>query len=75
MFLSLKNQYKCLGVTEVHFWLLKVKIATRVYTPRKNEYVILQRQRYIISMARVRERTIPTERVPLIGEVSANFCG
>jgi hypothetical protein len=25
------------------------------------------------SMARVRERTIPTDRPPLVGEVSANF--
>jgi hypothetical protein len=27
------------------------------------------------SVARVRERTIPTERLPLVGEDSANFCG
>jgi hypothetical protein len=27
------------------------------------------------SVARVRELTIPTERPPLVGEVSANFCG
>jgi hypothetical protein len=27
------------------------------------------------SMALVRKRTIPTERPPLVGEVSANFCG
>jgi hypothetical protein len=27
------------------------------------------------SVAWVRERTIPTERQPLVGEVSANFCG
>jgi hypothetical protein len=27
------------------------------------------------SMTRVRERTIPTERPPLVREVSANFCG
>jgi hypothetical protein len=27
------------------------------------------------SMALVRERTIPTERPPTVGEVSANFCG
>jgi hypothetical protein len=27
------------------------------------------------SVALVRERTIPTERQPLFGEVSANFCG
>jgi hypothetical protein len=26
-------------------------------------------------MARVHERTIPIERPPLVGEVSANFCG
>jgi hypothetical protein len=26
-------------------------------------------------MALVRERTIPTERLQLVGEVSANFCG
>jgi hypothetical protein len=27
------------------------------------------------SMALVRERTIPTDRPPPVGEVSANFCG
>jgi hypothetical protein len=27
------------------------------------------------SMALVRDRTILTERPPLVGEVSANFCG
>jgi hypothetical protein len=27
------------------------------------------------SVALARERTIPTERPPLVGEVSANFCG
>jgi hypothetical protein len=27
------------------------------------------------SMALVRERTIPTELPPLVGEVSANYCG
>jgi hypothetical protein len=27
------------------------------------------------SVAVVRKRTIPTERPPLVGEVSANFCG
>jgi hypothetical protein len=29
----------------------------------------------INSVALVRERTIPTERPPSVGEVSANFCG
>jgi hypothetical protein len=27
------------------------------------------------SVAWVRERTIPTQRPPLVGEVNANFCG
>jgi hypothetical protein len=27
------------------------------------------------SVALVRKRTIPTEKPPLVGEVSANFCG
>jgi len=27
------------------------------------------------AVALVRERTIPTERPPPVGEVSANFCG
>jgi hypothetical protein len=27
------------------------------------------------SVALVRERTIPTERPPIVGEVSASFCG
>ena len=27
------------------------------------------------SVALVRERTIPTERPPPVGEISANFCG
>jgi hypothetical protein len=27
------------------------------------------------SVALVRERTIPTERPPFVGEVGANFCG
>jgi hypothetical protein len=27
------------------------------------------------SVTLVRKRTIPTERPPLVGEVSANFCG
>ena len=30
---------------------------------------------YYYSVALVRERTIPTERPPPVGEVSANFCG
>jgi hypothetical protein len=35
----------------------------------------LRNDELVISVALVRERTIPTERQPLVGEVSANFCG
>jgi hypothetical protein len=31
--------------------------------------------KYTNSVALVRERTIPTKRPPLVGKVSANFCG
>jgi hypothetical protein len=29
----------------------------------------------LCSVALVRERTVPTERLPIVGEVIANFCG
>jgi hypothetical protein len=35
--------------------------------------IIKQKKKQIHSMVGVRERTIPTERPPLVGEVSANF--
>jgi hypothetical protein len=42
------------------------------------EFIFISQLNYFIqknSMAWVRERTIPTEPLPLVGEVSANFCG
>jgi hypothetical protein len=33
------------------------------------------KQQQTNSMVWVRERTIPTERPPLVGEMIANFCG
>jgi hypothetical protein len=38
-----------------------------MYTSNGNDYKTI--------VASVRERTIPTERPLLVGEVSANFCG
>jgi hypothetical protein len=35
----------------------------------------IQKQRKTNFVALVRARIIPTERPPLVGEVSANFCG
>ena len=37
--------------------------------------VYINDARSLNSVALVRERTIPTERPPPVGEVSANFCG
>jgi hypothetical protein len=35
----------------------------------------MNKSKYVLSVAWVRELTVPTERPPLAGEVSANFCG
>jgi hypothetical protein len=37
--------------------------------------VFLNNKQKQIPWSLVRERTIPTESPPLVGEVSANFCG
>jgi hypothetical protein len=53
----------CTTSTEL-FWLyLYVRCGPGVYPKKK-----------LNSMVWVRERTIPTERPPLVGEVIANFC-
>jgi hypothetical protein len=41
--------------------------------PESNGSLLLTKK--LNSVALVRERTIPTERPPPVGEVSANFCG
>jgi hypothetical protein len=45
------------------------------WEPERNRIVELYHEGIFYSMVRVRERTIPTERPPLVGEVIANFCG
>ena len=40
-----------------------------------SNYDILELRALLNSVALVRTRTIPTERLPPVGEVSANFCG
>jgi hypothetical protein len=37
--------------------------------------LVLHKTNKTNAMVRVRERTKPTERPPLVGEVIANFCG
>jgi hypothetical protein len=55
----------------------KSNIAGRIGIEQKISFLSLCR--FFItklnSVALVRERTIPTERPPPVGEVSANFCG
>ena len=43
--------------------------------PRPGNYSQVTNKTKLNSVALVRERTIPTERPPPVGEVSANFCG
>jgi hypothetical protein len=43
------------------------------YTESSQERITIKKK--LNSVALVRERTIPTERPPPVGEVSANFCG
>jgi hypothetical protein len=46
------------------------------YCPKMNRYVALTKnQTKPNSVVLIREWTIPTERPPLVGKVSANFCG
>jgi hypothetical protein len=52
--------------TRLHGIMLSKSITgTTLFLSKKETY----------SVARVRERTVPTERPPLVIEVSANFCG
>ena len=50
----------------------------RLYSRRGSTWVFNYKYVFILfhsSVSLVRERTIPTERSPPVGEVSANFCG
>ena len=61
--------------------LLRPLAGYTLYDHKTNDYIrreiritgILKKK--LNSVALVRERTIPTERPPPVGEVSANFCG
>ena len=51
------------------------RIFTGFYAERVLEEISRKANIKLNSVALVRERTIPTERPPPVGEVSANFCG
>jgi hypothetical protein len=44
-------------------------------SPSKESYRLSIKNNKLNSVAVIRKRTIPTERPPLVGEVSANLCG
>jgi hypothetical protein len=58
------------------------KILRKIFGPTKKKIKmntgldeLIQHRTKLNSVALVRERTIPTEWPPPVGEVSANFCG
>jgi hypothetical protein len=53
----------------------KVRGSVKVVSTENNNTSINLKDRQINSGAIVRQRTIPTERPPLVGDVSANFSG
>jgi hypothetical protein len=46
-----------------------------VYVTVRKYLNVQSKKTKLNSVALVRKRTIPTERPPLVGEVSANLCG
>ena len=58
----------------IAYWLIYACVHTNTHT-HTHTYIYYYYYYYYYSVALVRERTIPTERPPPVGEVSANFCG
>jgi hypothetical protein len=57
-----------------HVYDNNIKYLLFIYFPYK-DFKFVRDKTKLNSMVWVRERTIPTERPPLVGEVIANFCG
>ena len=56
-------------------FILRFHIPLILIAPHIHSVMLLKTKTKLNSVALVRERTIPTERPPPVGEVSANFCG
>jgi hypothetical protein len=56
-------------------WLSDYLTLCAENTSEQSEVGVFANNLKLNSVALVRKRTIPTERPPLVGEVSANFCG
>jgi hypothetical protein len=61
----------CMTLTEENTRSLRHNVKENLY----NDSVEQSNKKQTNSVALVRKRTIPTERPPLVGEVSANFSG
>jgi hypothetical protein len=73
---------KQIAFTYIHnlssHWAVNMRVLYSVsHYPISATLIILKqnKNKQTNSMVWVRERTIPTERPPLVGEVIANFCG
>jgi hypothetical protein len=62
------------SVTRYYILVLCCKTYKTFFESPGTELVPTKTKKKLNSMVRVRERTIPTERSPLVGEVIANFC-
>jgi hypothetical protein len=69
-FSALKKHLVRISETSVH-----IRAAFRLHVLLLPAWFLPLPKRKSNPVAWVRERTIPTERPPLVGEVSANFCG
>ena len=52
-----------------------LELSNKLHFEEKKNGVYIKTKLKLYSVALVRTRTIPTERPPPVGEVSANFCG
>jgi hypothetical protein len=74
-FLAIKeNKRFCMRVKRIRYVCLGGMVETdrNIWRVNCSSYFILM---VITPWPLVRKRTIPTERRPLVGEVSSNFCG
>ena len=65
----------CNPVMALYSFQIMCIISTRIHDHISIKTAMSKIQSFDNSVALVRERTIPTERPPSVGEVSANFCG
>jgi hypothetical protein len=76
-FLEIRRNHECLWNNKIDNYQ-KINISEKTYKTLHSELNLphlSMNDKKLNSVALVRERTIPTERPPLVDEVSAKFCG